>query len=682
MKKLLLIFIPVFSISQVNYNLNWLDQFEGELNFKNYNGCFSGAYSELHEDDSWISNDSYFIGFGNDSEIAYLEYEDIDYGYEGIEKLKIVIKQDGVLLKEMLLWENTWWEHEEYYSEEEYYNDEFCKDPDAFNYCSDCYEEEYGSCCYVEGCMDEMYFEYNPDACHSDWSCDKRKVGCTELTAYNYCETCIEDNGSCIAVVEGCTEEGALNYNEEANEDNGSCQYSINYLLKDKRLEINTFLSDNFIDPNPIFYFFEENENEIIFSSPSNSRDLPSTNLTHVKEYSNAGYLDEFNISEELFSVAEPPDTRVRKSIGLAVYCTIDCRQSISDLFYAELFKIPNSLHNKEYSLLFYSSYPDEQLVVLVVAFWEINEKTGQKDVVSIQSIPIEVSGRPGGLNYYSNKEDFLKSFITYKDYVNNGGLENYKMAISLLEEEGNHHNSPDSYDHLYCLYLKLARSFNKDEEYNLVISNYKKSIEHKVFSHYPGCWGHSKKEVYQELANIFYNKKEYSKSAKYYTKILNLNNELTDYEKAALYSDRGRAYAKSDYSSDLKNAVADLLFAENIYKEIGHQTEKQSLCFFYSGWASYKMKDYQSSIDYYTKAIELRPNDDSAHNNRGICYAAVSLYKFAINDYDKAIDLSPKSGLYYSNKANALKSLGEPYCDFYKKACELGYQDACGACY
>ncbi len=704
MKKLLLIFIPIFSISQDNYNLNWLDQFENELNFEHLAGPGQDGFPSdfLNEDSGLydITENSYFLGFGEDGEIAFLLYQNIDYDMEEHNTYKIIIK-DGPNEKEFLLWEywESYYEEEgDYYSDDNYYCEDYCEDccasycldPKAVNYCESCIDDdEIGDCCYVAGCTQPYYFEYNPDACYEDYSCMTLKVGCTNSNAFNYCESCIEDDGSCIPIIEGCTDEAAFNYNPEANTWSDSCQdVSVKTIWKEKQKEINTFLAENFIDPNPGFYFFEEDENEIIF--PSSSRGFPSTTLYNVKEYSNEKYLDEFNISEELFKVTDSYDGRIRKSIGLNIYCPVNCSDFIDDIFYGEILKIPSYFRNQQYSLLFYSRSPNEPVVVLAVAFWKFNEKTGKKDVTSIQSIPIDLNNN-GSFSLSTNKKDFLKSFITYKDYIKNGEYtsslsvrtKNYKMAISLLEKD------MDRDDFIYdrnafdvsCIYNMLANVYRSDKKYDLAISNYKKSIEYKVYSHYPGCY-HSKESVYRVLASLHYDMEEYSESAEYYTKIINLNNELTDYQKATLYYDRGRAYAYSNYSSHLKQAVADLLFAENIYKEIGNQAYKQSLCFFYSGWASYEMEDYQSSIDYYTKAIELRPNDSAGYNNRGICYAAVSLYKFAINDYDKAIDLSPKSGLYYSNKANALKSLGEPYCDFYKKACELGYQDACGSCY
>ena len=442
-------------------------------------------------------------------------------------------------------------------------------------------------------------------------------------------------------------------------------------------------MAENFIDPNPSFYFFEEDENEIIF--PSSSRGFPPSTLYNVKEYSNEQYLGEFNLSEELFQVSDNYDGRIRKSIGLNIYCPVNFSGFIDDIFYGEILKIPSYFFDQQYSLLFYSRSPNEPAVVLAVAFWRFNEKTGKKDVTSIQSISIDLTNS-GTFSVSTNKKDFLKSFITYKDYIENAQWgssfpdyesENYKMAISLLEKGMEQDDFVFEFD-VSCIYNMLANAYKYDKKYDLAISNYKKSIEYKVYSHYPRC-DHSKESVYRALASLHYDLEEYSESAEYYTKIINLNNELTDYQKATLYFNRAKSYSQSNSSAHVKLGIADFLIAEELYSK-GKNTYDQETCFSWLGWASSKIKEYQSTIDYYTKAIELKPNNPYAYNGRGSCYTKIELYKFALNDFNKAIELSPKKGLYYYNRAVVLNKLGQSNCADYKKSCDLGYEDACNA--
>ncbi len=59
---------------------------------------------------------------------------------------------------------------------------------------------------------------------------------------------------------------------------------------------------------------------------------------------------------------------------------------------------------------------------------------------------------------------------------------------------------------------------------------------------------------------------------------------------------------------------------------------------------ASYDDKgEYDRAIADYDKAIELKPNNPVAYNNRGNAYSSKREYDRAIADYSKAIELDPK---------------------------------------
>ena len=87
-------------------------------------------------------------------------------------------------------------------------------------------------------------------------------------------------------------------------------------------------------------------------------------------------------------------------------------------------------------------------------------------------------------------------------------------------------------------------------------------------------------------------------------------------------------------------------------------------------------VKNFNSAIIYYTKAIELDPKLTAAYNNRGNAYHNLKNYEVAIADYTKAIELDPKLAAAYNNRGNAYKSLGknnEANADFAKvKALEM----------
>ncbi len=99
-----------------------------------------------------------------------------------------------------------------------------------------------------------------------------------------------------------------------------------------------------------------------------------------------------------------------------------------------------------------------------------------------------------------------------------------------------------------------------------------------------------------------------------------------------------------------------------------------------------YKARDCDSSITWYSQAIELLegiPSEKThlarAYNNRGICREKSGLPDEAITDYSSAVRLDPKLELAYGNRAWLYDKLGkkeEALAD-YRKAAELGYLPA-----
>ena len=69
-------------------------------------------------------------------------------------------------------------------------------------------------------------------------------------------------------------------------------------------------------------------------------------------------------------------------------------------------------------------------------------------------------------------------------------------------------------------------------------------------------------------------------------------------------------------------------------------------------------LKNYEKAIADYTKAIELRPDDASAYNNRGISFVALKNNEKAIADYTKAIKLKPDFASAYNNRGNVFFDL------------------------
>jgi len=88
-------------------------------------------------------------------------------------------------------------------------------------------------------------------------------------------------------------------------------------------------------------------------------------------------------------------------------------------------------------------------------------------------------------------------------------------------------------------------------------------------------------------------------------------------------------------------------------------------------GAAYLNLKQYESAIEDYGKAIELNPNDAEAYNNRGAAYALLSQHEREIADYNKAIALNPNFAEAYRNRGKAYSEIGrcEESARDYKKA-------------
>jgi tetratricopeptide (TPR) repeat protein len=78
---------------------------------------------------------------------------------------------------------------------------------------------------------------------------------------------------------------------------------------------------------------------------------------------------------------------------------------------------------------------------------------------------------------------------------------------------------------------------------------------------------------------------------------------------------------------------------------------------YFEAGDEKYNAEQYREAIQFYTKAIKLKPDYAVAFNNRGIVCAILKDYEAAIRDFTKFIELKP-------DYADAYNRLGYLYLD------------------
>ena len=84
--------------------------------------------------------------------------------------------------------------------------------------------------------------------------------------------------------------------------------------------------------------------------------------------------------------------------------------------------------------------------------------------------------------------------------------------------------------------------------------------------------------------------------------------------------------------------------------------------------------KNYDKSIEYFQKAIDIKPDDAKAYLNMGVAYYKKGNHDKSIEYYQKAIDIKPdyaqayySMGIIYVSKGNHDKSI-----DYYQKAIDI----------
>jgi tetratricopeptide (TPR) repeat protein len=90
-------------------------------------------------------------------------------------------------------------------------------------------------------------------------------------------------------------------------------------------------------------------------------------------------------------------------------------------------------------------------------------------------------------------------------------------------------------------------------------------------------------------------------------------------------------------------------------------------------------LRDKQSALEDYNKAIQLQPNYARAYNNRGLIRFDLGDKKAAIEDYNRAIQFQPDLFQPYNNRGLAHYALGDKQAAIadYNKAIELKPDDA-----
>ncbi len=94
--------------------------------------------------------------------------------------------------------------------------------------------------------------------------------------------------------------------------------------------------------------------------------------------------------------------------------------------------------------------------------------------------------------------------------------------------------------------------------------------------------------------------------------------------------------------------------------EEAGFSAENQATSWLFVGLVhSTTFGDHVAALDAFDHAIQLRPDDPVAHNNRGVVLSDLERYEKALGAYDRAIQLRPDFPEAHNNRGNALTNLG-----------------------
>jgi len=166
--------------------------------------------------------------------------------------------------------------------------------------------------------------------------------------------------------------------------------------------------------------------------------------------------------------------------------------------------------------------------------------------------------------------------------------------------------------------------------------------------------------ESWFEAANLAYSIQNYSKSIKYYKKVLEIlpKDKYTELNLGLAYNKSGNKDSALFWYTKTIEDYPDYSLAYN-NKGYIYQTEGK----------------YQSAISYYTKSIKLDIKNTYPIWNRADCYFELKEYEKAIKDYKKAYEIKPEyyNALWYiglcHEKLNNKKDAILNFKDFIKNA-------------
>ena len=147
-------------------------------------------------------------------------------------------------------------------------------------------------------------------------------------------------------------------------------------------------------------------------------------------------------------------------------------------------------------------------------------------------------------------------------------------------------------------------------------------------------------------IGDVLFKQEKYKNAIRAYSSAISEEKDSSNH-----YLNRGYCYFKTE---DYKNAEIDYL------KALELPGATIDLLFNNLSLLYYRQSNYEKSIVYSNKRIELNSNNYEAYVDRGLSYKGLNKYKDAEKDFSKSIEINPKFFRSYRNRARLYLETGK----------------------
>ena len=244
---------------------------------------------------------------------------------------------------------------------------------------------------------------------------------------------------------------------------------------------------------------------------------------------------------------------------------------------------------------------------------------------------------------YQESLEFYMKALaLTPTDPIVNYNAGNSYFTLKKYNESVTYLKKAVELDPVNVSFLSLlGRAYDKNGQFQFAIDTFKKAMEVK-----------DNDEVFNNLGNCYYSNYQYDLAAQYFKKAYDMKPQ------------------SEVYRTNLQLAINN----EKIYHGLDSKTIEHLILLSTNALNEYNQKNYSKSISIYREYLEKLPEDSLVNYNLATTYQAIKAWDTSIEYYQKAIQFNPA----YADAADAM---GISFCekgDFtnallaFKKALEI----------